>query len=209
MTSLPTPLSPVIRTGIDDLAARPPSALTICMGRLSPTRSAKVTRPATCFFSRPTSAVSWVSCSALRMPTRMRSGLAGLMKKSWAPACIALTTVSMPPLAVRTMTGVVTPARPDFGEGLHPAHARHDQIQQHDIGPTALGEPVDRLAAAFGMDDGIALAIQHRLHQSALGRIVVDHQNGLGHAQHSLGRRYASSIDVRLARFGTVLGPAR
>ncbi len=110
MTSLPTPLSPVISTGMVDLAARLPRDLTMRMAGLVPTRSSKVVRPATCFFSRPTSAVSWVSCRALRTPISRRSAETGLTKKSWAPACMALTTVSMPPLAVSTMTGVVTPA---------------------------------------------------------------------------------------------------
>ncbi len=46
---------------------------------------------------------------ALRMETMIRSGLAGLMKKSWAPACMACTTVSTPPVAVSTMIGAVKP----------------------------------------------------------------------------------------------------
>ena len=42
---------------------------------------------------------------ALRIEMVMRSGLAGLTKKSQAPACMALTTVSMPPVEVSTITG--------------------------------------------------------------------------------------------------------
>jgi hypothetical protein len=41
----------------------------------------------------------------LRIDTVIRSGEAGLMKKSVAPACMALTTVSTPPEAVSTITG--------------------------------------------------------------------------------------------------------
>ncbi len=92
------------------MAARWPRALTMRMGSLSPTMSSKEERPEARFFRRPISAVNWVICRALRTPTSRRSGPTGLTKKSWAPACMALTTVSMPPLAVSTMTGVATPA---------------------------------------------------------------------------------------------------
>ena len=40
---------------------------------------------------------------------------------------------------------------------------------------------VDRLAAAGCMDDGVAFTVQDGLDQAALGWIVIDHQNGLGH----------------------------
>ncbi|MNT44397.1 hypothetical protein D3C72_1809230 [compost metagenome] len=80
------------------------------IGGLSPTMSSNEVRPETCFFRRPISADSCVNCRALRTPISSRSGPTGLTKKSWAPACMALTTVSMPPLAVRTMTGTATPA---------------------------------------------------------------------------------------------------
>ena len=46
---------------------------------------------------------------ALAMETRIRSGLAGLTKKSAAPARMAPTTVSMPPVAVTTITGWAKP----------------------------------------------------------------------------------------------------
>ena len=69
----------------------------------------------------------------------------------------------------------------DLGEGLHAAHAGHDHVEQDDVGPAALGQAVDGLAAGLGVYDGIALALQHGLSEAALGRIVVDHENGLGH----------------------------
>ena len=69
----------------------------------------------------------------------------------------------------------------DLGQGLHAAHARHDHVEQDDIGPAAPGQTINGLAAGFGVDDGIALTLQHGLREAALGRIVVDHENGLGH----------------------------
>ena len=56
----------------------------------------------------------------------------------------------------------------------------------------------------LGVDDGIAFALQHRLDQAALGRIVVDDQDGLGHVRTpfviTVGRL---ALNARLARFGT------
>ena len=70
----------------------------------------------------------------------------------------------------------------DFGKGLHAAHARHDHVQQDDVGAAVFGQAVDGLTAAFGVDDDIALALQHRLRDAALGRIVVNDKYGLRHA---------------------------
>ena len=68
-------------------------------------RSSKTSRFSTFFLRRVTSPVSVPSFSALRMETVMRSGLAGLTRKSLAPARMASTAESMPPLAVSTITG--------------------------------------------------------------------------------------------------------
>ena len=48
-------------------------------------------------------------------------------------------------------------------------------------GVSAAGQPVQRRLAAVGLGDGEALALQHRLDQAALGGIVVDDQDRLGH----------------------------
>ena len=79
--------------------------LTMVMTGEAPTRSAKVVLPPACFFSRSTSPFRSPIDRALRIETVIRSGEAGLMKKSQAPACMAWTTVSMPPVAVTTITG--------------------------------------------------------------------------------------------------------
>ncbi len=109
INSLPTPLSPRIRIGIDDLAARSPRRLTMVMAGDEPIISAKVMRPPAFFFRRSTSPFRSPRCRALRIETMIRSGDAGLTKKSCAPACMAWTTVSMPPVAVSTTTGWAKP----------------------------------------------------------------------------------------------------
>ena len=205
MTSLPTPLSPVIRTGMEDLAARAPSALTIRMAGLSPTMSSKLVRPWARLVRRPTSAVSRFICRALRTPTSSRSGPTGLTKKSWAPACMALTTMSMPPLAVRTITGSATPAAAQFGQTFQARHLGHHHVQQDQVRPAALDHPVDGLAAAGRMDHGVSVPLQHGLDQPALGRIVVDDQNGLGHGAVPCTFAHPVGMD----RFGTISRPAR
>ena len=104
-TSLPTPLSPVIRIGILALAPRSPIATTLRMDDAFPMRSSKVSSPVLFFLSRVTSPARVFISSALRKDTTIRSRLAGLTKKSLAPACIAATTASMLPLPVSTITG--------------------------------------------------------------------------------------------------------
>ena len=107
ITSLPTPLSPVIRIGILAFAPRSPIATTERIEGAFPIRSSNCNAPSTVFFSRLTSTANVLISSALRRDTIIRSGLAGLTIKSRAPLCIALTTVSIEPLPVSTMTGRV------------------------------------------------------------------------------------------------------
>ncbi len=71
--------------------------------------------------------------------------------------------------------------RAHLGQGLHARQAGHDEIQKHNVGAAALGQTVDGLAPAFGVDDRIAFTVEHRLNQAALRGIIVDDQNGLGH----------------------------
>ena len=86
------------RLGSGDLAA-------LVSERMGGATLEKLVRPVACFFSRSTSPFRAPIDNALRIETMIRSGLAGLMKKSLAPACMAWTTVSMPPVAVSTITG--------------------------------------------------------------------------------------------------------
>jgi hypothetical protein len=198
ITSLPTPLSPRIRIG--DLRLGRPLAqrLTWVMAGEAPIRSAKVRRPAAFFFSRSTSPFRSPICRALRIETMIRSGEAGLTKKSWAPACMALTTVSMPPVAVSTITGCMKPrARISFSVVQCPPRPG---ITRSSITASA-GAPaiscVDRLLAALGLGHGEAFALQHRLDQAALGRIVIDDKDRLGHEEHTAikgPRRYRHGL---------------
>jgi hypothetical protein len=67
--------------------------------------SSKPMRPSDFLERRFTSPRRSDILSALRIEMPMRSGLAGFTKKSMAPPRMAWTTVSMPPVAVSTITG--------------------------------------------------------------------------------------------------------
>ena len=88
-----------------DCAARVPRRMTWRIPALLAIRSSKTRRFCCFFLRRVTSPDSTPSFSALRIETLMRSGLAGLTRKSLAPARMASTAESMPPLAVSTITG--------------------------------------------------------------------------------------------------------
>ena len=93
--------------------------------------------------------------SALLTAVISRSGDTGLTTKSKAPARIARTTVSMPPCAVCTITGMVMFALPQLLEHAAAVQAGHHQVE-HDDGDVAAARPVDdlecRLAAIGGED---------------------------------------------------------
>ncbi len=108
--SLPTPDSPSISTGMEEVAAFWAVRSTPAMASLRVMMSEKVSRPSRLWRMRCNSPFSAEVLSALRSDTCSRSMPTGLTTKSWAPARIADTTLSMPPWAVCTMTGRVNPA---------------------------------------------------------------------------------------------------
>jgi hypothetical protein len=109
-SSLPTPDSPSIRMGMPDAAAFWASRITRSIDGLLPMMSLKATVPPR-RAPRLASTSSASTLSALAIAAFSRSGEAGLTTKSNAPSRIADTTVSMPPLAVCTMTGIEMPRR--------------------------------------------------------------------------------------------------
>ncbi len=108
--SLPTPDSPSISTGMVEAAAFCAVRSTRAMVSLRVMISAKVNRPSRLWRMRCSSPFSALVLSALRSDTCSRSMPTGLTTKSWAPARIADTTLSMPPWAVCTITGMLRPA---------------------------------------------------------------------------------------------------
>ncbi len=107
MSSLPTPDSPAIKTGMAEAAAFSAMRMTAAMLALLVMMSAKPSVPAWLFFIRANSPSSALALSALRRLTASRSAPTGLTTKSTAPARIAETTLSMPPCAVCTITGTL------------------------------------------------------------------------------------------------------
>ena len=183
ISSLPTPLSPSIRTGMLEAAARRPSAMTRCMASPRSTRSAKVSVPSAFFLMREISPCSASIFSALLMETSRRSAEVGLTTKSTAPARMALMAVSIEPCAVCTMTGGLAGLRRDAPQHLHAVHARHDEVEQHEGDGALLGgfEDLQSLLAALGGLGVVAEALDGLFEDAALGGIVIDDQDELGH----------------------------
>ena len=167
-----------------DCAARWPRRNTCASPATSAIRSSKARRLSAFFFSRVTSPDSVPILSALRMETVMRSGLAGLTRKSLAPARIASTAESMPPLAVSTMTGRSGWLARSFARTVKAVHVGHDEIEQHQRDLIA-ARTVDQIERGLTARRGHHLhagARDRRFQQPALHGIVVDNENGLRHA---------------------------
>jgi len=59
--------------------------------------------------------------------------------------------------------------------------AGHDQVQQDQVDPGSGHQVRDGRIARLGVGDGEAFPFQDRLDQPALGRIIVDDKDHLGH----------------------------
>lgn len=110
ISSLPTPDSPSISTGMSEPAAFVAPASAAFMRGARVMTSLNVSVPSRLRLMRWSSPASALPASALRKDTWRRSALAGFTTKSVAPARIAETTLSRPPCAVCTMTGIARPA---------------------------------------------------------------------------------------------------
>ena len=108
-SSLPTPDSPSISTGMLDLAARSARRNVRAMLSTWVPISRKVSSPAVRRFARRSSSSSASTRSAFLIDTCRRSAPTGLTTKSSAPARIAEITASIDPCAVWTTAGVVIP----------------------------------------------------------------------------------------------------
>ena len=185
INSLPTPERPSTSTGMAEPAAFSACRSTACMRWLRVMMSLKVSVPEWLRLMRWISLSSALVASALRRLTSRRSAPTGLTTKSVAPARIADTTLSMPPCAVCTITGMVSAGVADAGEHAEAVEIGHHQVEHHrvDLAGVGAGQHRGRRVAAFGDDDVIAVAREHALKEAALHRIVVDNENPLDHVR--------------------------
>ncbi len=143
--------------------------------------SAMVSVPSRLRLSRRNSPASALAASALRSDTCSRSGLAGLTTKSVAPARITDTTLSMPPWAVCTMTGMSRPASRMRAKTPRPSRSgitRSSTTQSMGCVPPSIAKAASPPSAVSGL---VAEALDHGLEQAALDRVVVDNKHGYGH----------------------------
>ena len=124
--------------------------------------------------------------SAFLIETGRRSAPTGLTTKSAAPARIAEITVSIEPCAVCTITGGRR-CRARAGASSTPMPSRSGMTRSRIIevdrtagrSAPAGRAPLRRCRPAIGV---VAEAADHAFEQAALDGIVVDDQNGGGHA---------------------------
>ena len=69
---------------------------------------------------------------------------------------------------------------------LDAGHLRHDEVKDHHVRQEPARDPIQRRIAGIGLGDREPLALQHRLHQAPLRRVVVDDQDRLGHIRASI-----------------------
>ena len=166
-----------------EAAARRPSAITRCMAWPRMMRSEKVSVPSAFFLMRLISPCRASIFSALLMETSSRSIEVGLTTKSTAPARMAVIAVSIEPLAVCTIMGGVDGFCAAALQDLHAADAGHHEVEQHE-GDGAGVRPFQDLQGLLATLGGLGLVaetLDGLFENAALGRIVIDDQNELGH----------------------------
>ena len=147
ISSLPTPDWPSISTGIAEVAAFSAVRSTACMRALRVMMSLKPSVPERLRLMRASSPSSALAARALRSDTARRSTPTGLTTKSVAPARMAVTTLSMPPCAVCTITGMARPSSRILASTPSPSRSGITRSSTTASMPAASG-PVSRVAAA-------------------------------------------------------------
>ena len=143
ISSLPTPDSPSIRTGMFDFAARSASRTVRAIDSARLTMSRKPSSPALRRVARRNSSSSASTRSAFLIDTCSRSAPTGLTTKSIAPARIAEMTASIEPCAVCTIAGNGDVALAHAREHAHAVEIGHHQIEDDEVDR----RPVGRLQA--------------------------------------------------------------
>ena len=204
ISSLPTPDSPSISTGIAEFAVFCAARSTARILALRVMMSLKLKVPPRLRLRRANSPSSARVAMALRSDTSMRSAPAGLTTKSTAPARIAETTVSMPPWAVWTMTGMAEPGLAHLAEHAEAVEIGHHEIEHDAFEVRAHRTPSSSAIAASppsAVTTLIAGLFHHVLQEAALYGIVVDDEDALGHRAFPVGQtvrkfRLLSSIGL-------------
>ena len=168
-----------------ELAAFAAMRNTASMRALLVMMSLKPSVPARLLFIRASSPSSALAARALRSETCRRSAPTGLTTKSVAPARMAVTTLSIPPWAVWTITGVPRPNLPHFREHAKSVEIRHDKIEHHGVDARLflVRKPRYRGIAAFGHHWFVAEPAHHVFQKPPLHRVIIDDQNTLNHTQ--------------------------
>ena len=76
---------------------------------------------------------------------------------------------------------LVEAARAHLDQGVLAGHAGHDHVEQDDVDRRARPQAIDRQVAVLGVHDRKALALEDRLDQPTLRRVVIDDEDRFGH----------------------------
>ena len=195
-SSLPTPDSPSTSTGMVEAAAFCAVCSTPAIVSLRVMISAKVSLPSRLWRMRCNSPFSALALSALRSDTCSRSMPTGLTTKSWAPARIADTTLSMPPWAVCTMTGMLRPASRIFASTPMPSRPGITRSSTTASiagasGAVSMAMAASPLSTTSGL---IAAFLHHVFDQAARHRVVIGNQNA---GSHGIPRALQLSVSNR------------
>ena len=200
ISSLPTPDSPSIRTGMLDAAAFSPMRMTACIAGVLVMMSAKPSVPARLFFIRCNSPSSALALSALRSADMQPLGADRLDHEIDGAGAHRRDHI-----VDAAMGGLHDHRHADrglahFGEHAESVEIGHHQIEDDAIDVCAVGsgEKFERRFAGVARQRAIVEFLQRRFEKPALHRIVVDNKNG-----HWLRLRPGVTM---LSRFGSLWG---
>src|SRR5690606_4485436 len=87
-------------------------------------------------------------------------------------------------------------------------HARHDEVDQHQIGLTLFGQHLHRVHTVRGVHGLIVLTSENRAHHLSNGGAVINDQNACAHESHDRRALRSSGIQILPVRGGGGKSPA-
>ena len=184
ISSLPTPLSPSISTGMLEAAARRPSAMTRCMASAAQHEVGKGQRALGLLLEARDLALQRLDLE--RAPDRDLQALGRGRLDDEVDRAGAHGADGGVDRSVRGLHdhGRAGGERRDPAQHLDAVHARHDEVEQHERdGPLGAFDDLQGLLAALGGLGVVAQTLDQLFEDATLGGIVIDDQDELGHWQ--------------------------
>ena len=148
ISSLPTPLSPSIRTGMLEAAARRPSAIDPLHGLAAQHQIGEVERAFGLLLDARDLALQRFDLEGALDRDLQALGRRRLDDEIDGAGAHGVMAVSIEPCAVCTMTGGLAGVGAMRRSDLHAVHARHDEVEQHEGDGAAVGSLAGSAAPA-------------------------------------------------------------